>query len=123
MAYQNETGRRLTLAAAGLIGAVGVMAAAAASHEGSRNLGAIATIALSHGPALLALALMGRGRVLNLAAAFLVGGTLMFAADLVVREWQGHGLFPGAAPLGGAAMIGGWLLIGLGAWFFGRHKN
>lgn len=104
--------RRWTLAAAGLTGAAGVMAAAAASHAGeSRNLGAIAAICLAHGPALLALALAGRGRWLGAAGMLLSLGTLVFAGDLGMREWQGHGLFPGAAPLGGAAMIGGWAAI------------
>jgi uncharacterized membrane protein YgdD (TMEM256/DUF423 family) len=103
---------RLVLLAAGVFGAIGVMAAAASSHGGSeRNLGAIATIALSHGPALLALALAGRGRVLEIAAALLAVGTAIFIGDLGMREWLGHGLFPGAAPLGGVGMIGGWLAI------------
>ncbi|MGK2229792.1 MAG: uncharacterized membrane protein YgdD (TMEM256/DUF423 family), partial [Devosia sp.] len=30
-----------------------------------------------------------------------------------VREWMGHGVFPGAAPLGGMAMILGWICISL----------
>ena len=103
---------RLVLLAAGVFGAIGVLAAAASSHSGSeRNLAAIATIALSHGPALLALALAGRGRVLEIAAALLAVGTAIFIGDLGMREWLGHGLFPGAAPLGGVGMIGGWLAI------------
>lgn len=112
MAGQNDMARRLVLAAAGLIGAGGVMAAAAASHGGeARNLAAIAAICLAHGPALLALALAGRGRVLTVASALLAVGTMIFAGDLGMREWLGHGLFPGAAPLGGVGMIGGWLAI------------
>lgn len=122
MAPNITTSTRLTLAVAGLIGAAGVMAAAGASHgEGSRNLSAIAAICLSHGPALLALGLTGRGRVLRLAAGLLGLGTLIFAGDLGVREWLGHGLFPGAAPLGGGGMILGWIAIvvaalGRGQW-------
>ncbi|KKC35573.1 hypothetical protein WH87_16110 [Devosia epidermidihirudinis] len=103
---------RLTLVAAGIIGAAGVMAAAGASHgEASRNLSAVATICLAHGPALLALGLAGRGRILRFAAVSLGLGTLVFAGDLGVREWLGHGLFPGAAPLGGGGMILGWAAI------------
>ena len=109
---QERIGQRALLASAGLIGALGVMAAAGASHAGeSRNLGSIAMICLAHGPALLALALAGRGRLLGLAGALLAVGTLLFAADLGVREWLGHGLTPGAAPFGGVAMIGGWLAV------------
>ena len=104
--------RRVLLATAGALGAIGVMAAAAASHgDGSRNLGAIAAIGLAHGPALLALALAGRGRVLGVAAALMAVGTAIFAGDLAMREWLGAGLFPGAAPLGGVGMTAGWLAI------------
>lgn len=109
MSGRNDMAWRLVLALAGLIGATGVLAAAAASHGGeARNLGAIATIGLAHGPALLALGLAGRGRLLGLAAALLAFGTLVFIGDLGMRAWLGQGLFPGAAPVGGAGMIGGW---------------
>lgn len=112
MTDKGEIGRRAMLAMAGLLGAIGVMAAAAASHGGdARNLGAIAAIALAHGPALLALTLAGRGRILGVAAALLAVGTVVFIGDLGMREWLGRGLFPGAAPLGGVTMIGGWLAI------------
>lgn len=107
---------RVTVVAAGIIGAAGVMAAAAASHGGeARNLAAIATICLAHGPALLALGLAGRGRALRIVGLALAAGTIVFAADLGVREWLGHGAFPGAAPLGGVMMILGWLGIAVAA--------
>lgn len=112
MTNSDDVRKRAMLAAAGLAGAVGVMAAAMASHGGSaRNLGAIAAIGLAHGPALLALALAGRGRMLGIAAALLAVGTAIFVGDLGMREWLGRSLFPGAAPLGGVGMIGGWLAI------------
>ena len=110
----NHWAGRIILIAAGLIGAVGVMAAAAASHGESRDLAAMAAICLAHGPALLALGLMGRGRVLMTAGLVLVLGTAIFAGDLSMREWLGNGLFAGAAPIGGVAMILGWLGIALG---------
>ena len=116
MASNYDTGARILLVAASLAGAGGVMAAAAASHGESRNLAAIAAICLAHGPALLALGLAGRGRVLRGAGMVLALGTLLFAADLGVREMLGHGLFPGAAPLGGIAMILGWVAIAVGGW-------
>ena len=112
MAMRTDIGGRSLLLAAGVTGLSGVMAAAAASHGGeSRNLAAIAAICLAHGPALLALGLLGQGRVLRVAGMLLAVGTLVFAADLGVREWLGHGLFPGAAPIGGAGMILGWVTI------------
>ena len=122
MVWQSDTVRRLLLAVAGVIGAVGVMAAATASHGGSRNLAAVAAIALAHGPALLALALAGRGRILMVAAILLAAGTTGFVGDLAAREWLGHGLFPGAAPLGGIAMIGGWLAITVAGLLGTRHR-
>lgn len=105
---------KAALIAAGFIGAAGVAAAAAASHAGqSRNLTAIAAICLAHGPALAAIGLSRvRTIPLGLAAALLILGTVVFTSDLGTREWTGHGLFPGAAPLGGVGMIGGWLCLG-----------
>lgn len=107
------TYRRIVVAMAGLAGA----AAAAASHAGeSRNLAAIAAIGLAHGPALLALGLAAPpGRMLRAATILLALGTLVFAGDLGAREWMGQGMFPGAAPLGGGAMIAGWCAIVLAA--------
>jgi uncharacterized membrane protein YgdD (TMEM256/DUF423 family) len=112
MASRGDAWRRAVLAMAGLFGAIGVMAAAGASHGGDeRNLGAMAAIGLAHGPALLALALAGRGRMLGIAATLLAAGTAIFLGDLGMREWLGRSLFPGAAPLGGVGMIGGWLAV------------
>lgn len=112
MANRSEAWRRVVLAAAGVLGAVGVMAAAGVSHGGDqRNLGAIAAIGLAHGPALLALALAGRGRLLAIAAGMLALGTAIFIGDLGIRAWLGQGLFPGAAPIGGVGMIAAWLTL------------
>lgn len=100
---------RLLLIFAGLVGAIGVAAAAAGSHGASRNLSAIAMIFLAHAPVFVAIALHGRGRAMTAAACALALGTLVFGADLGMREWLGHALFPGAAPLGGGGMMLGWL--------------
>ncbi|UYO00744.1 MAG: DUF423 domain-containing protein [Devosia sp.] len=108
--------RRMILLAAGLTGAAGVAAAAAASHGGdARNLVSIAAICLSHGPALLALGLHARSRWYGVAGLLLALGTAVFAGDLGMREWLGHPLFPGAAPLGGGLMILAWLGLAAGA--------
>ena len=124
MANRGDLWRRAMLATAGLFGAIGVMAAAAASHSGEeRNLGAMAAIGLAHGPALLALALAGRGRILGLAATLIAVGTAIFLGDLGMREWLGRGLFTGAAPLGGLGMIGGWLAIVAAAVVFRRNHE
>lgn len=97
-----------------LFGAAGVASAALASHgEDVRNLAAISAICLSHGPALLALGLAGRGRFLDVSAAVLAFGTLVFVTDLLLRHALGHAAFPFAAPLGGGAMILGWCGLAL----------
>jgi uncharacterized membrane protein YgdD (TMEM256/DUF423 family) len=106
---------RLLIAAGGIAGAVGVATAAAASHGESRNLSVIASICLAHGPALLALGLAGASRLFWWSAILLAGGTVLFAADLAAREWVNHGLFTGAAPLGGMGMIAGWLALVIAA--------
>ena len=112
MQTTDRIGSRLLLATAGVIGAVGVMAAAGASHAAeSRDLSAIAMICLAHGPALLALGLLAQQRWLRIAGLVLAAGTVVFTADLALREFQGHGLFAMAPPLAGGAMILGWLGI------------
>ena len=101
------------LAAAGLIGAAGVLAAAGSAHAGaSQMLTSAALVCLAHAPALLALALFdSRSRLLTLAAGLLAIGTLVFVADMGVREFSGSRLLPLAAPLGGTLMIVGWLCV------------
>lgn len=98
-----------------LCGAAGVAAAASGSHLGSRNLDAIALICLAHGPALLALGLHGRGRILMWGGAVLAFGTLIFGLDLMTRELLARSLFPGAAPIGGGLMMLAWLTVAAGA--------
>lgn len=101
----------ILLTVAGLMGALGVAVAAAASHGESRNLSAMATMFLAHAPVLVAVALAGREKWLDLAALALASGTIVFGGDLAIREWLGQGAFPGAAPIGGGVMVLGWLML------------
>jgi uncharacterized membrane protein YgdD (TMEM256/DUF423 family) len=104
---------RIAIIAAGILGATGVMAAAAASHAGDeRILGNLALIALSQAPAVLALGLYAQATLLTRIATTCIGaGALLFSADLAMRHFTGHGLFPMSAPIGGSAMIVGWALL------------
>lgn len=104
---------RLGLAVAGILGAAGIAAAAAASHTGDdRVLGALALVALTQAPAVLALALFAGSSWLIRAATVLIGlGALVFSADLAMRHSAGGGLFPTSAPLGGVLLIAGWVLL------------
>ena len=122
MSVQDNQVSRLLIVLAGLTGAVGIMAAAAASHGDSRNLASIATVCLAHGPALLALGLAARSKVLTAAGLVLAAGTFVFVLDLTVRQWEGHGLFAGAAPIGGGCMILGWVVIAIGG-FSAKRKT
>ncbi|MCD7060311.1 DUF423 domain-containing protein [Pelagibacterium xiamenense] len=108
------TAARLLAALAGLLGAAGVAAAAGSSHAGGALLGPLALIALTHAPALLALALYRPAhRDMLTAALVLALGALTFCSDLAARHFLGAPLFSFAAPLGGMLMIAGWLAIGL----------
>ena len=65
-------------------------------------------------PALLALTLLATTNLLRIATLTLAGGATLFCADLAARHLFGGGLFPFSAPLGGMAMIAGWVLVGVG---------
>jgi len=104
---------RLAIIIAGVLGATGVAAAAGATHLGDDHiLGSLSQIALTQAPAVLALGLMGGTSLLTRAATALIGlGALVFSADLAAIHFQGASPLPMAAPVGGSAMILGWLML------------
>jgi uncharacterized membrane protein YgdD (TMEM256/DUF423 family) len=104
---------RLLVTVAGLCGAAGVALSAAAAHAGGGNVGTAANFLLLHAPAFLALGLLAAGRWLDIAASVLLLGLLLFAGDLLARDYLGTRLFPGAAPAGGVLMIAGWIGIAI----------
>ncbi|KQW79028.1 oxidoreductase [Devosia sp. Root413D1] len=104
---------RLLLVAAGLCGALGVAAAARASHAGDDNLGIAANFLLLHAPVLIGLSLLAASRMVMVAGVVLLVGLVLFAGDLAARSLLGGALFPLAAPLGGGGLIVGWLLVAL----------
>ena len=112
---------RLLVVLAGLMGACGVMLAAAAAHlADASRLGAASSILLFHATAVLGtVALAERGLLhlrIGLAAAigFVIAAAL-FAGDLSLRQYAGHSLFPMAAPTGGTLLIASWLVLALSA--------
>jgi uncharacterized membrane protein YgdD (TMEM256/DUF423 family) len=112
--------RPLLLVLSGVFGACGVGLAAAAAHvAGASNLLAPASsIALAHAPAVLVLYLAHeKVKTATLSGLIIALGTLLFCADLVVKQFTGDSLFPMAAPTGGVLMMIGWLLLALGAVF------
>lgn len=111
---------RIFVAVAGLLGAAGVALAAQASHGGGGNYAGItSSMMLFHAPLFLALGFgrAGSFRFLLNSGLLLLLGLLMFCADLSYRDWSGSALFPMSAPIGGSAMILGWLGIAASALF------
>jgi uncharacterized membrane protein YgdD (TMEM256/DUF423 family) len=54
--------------------------------------------------------------ITGIAAAFgFVVAAALFAGDLTLRQFAGHGLFPFAAPTGGTLLIASWLVLALAA--------
>ena len=76
----------------------------------------IAALAVLEAPvALIALVIVTLA-ILGLAAtAGFVIGAALFAADVAMRAYLGHRLFPFAAPTGGMLLIIGWLLVAIAA--------
>ena len=112
---------RILVILAGLMGADGVILAALSAHGGDAALLAPASsMLLFHASAVLgALALADRGlihaRAGMVAATGFVVAAFLFAADLTVRHFAGHSLFPFAAPTGGTLLILSWLLLAVSA--------
>ncbi len=112
---------RILVGLAGIMGADGVVLAALAAHQAdaSRLLPA-SSMLLFHAAAVLGAAALAERGVLHgrigIAAAFgFVIAATLFAADLTLRQYAGHSLFPFAAPTGGTLLIASWLALALAA--------
>jgi uncharacterized membrane protein YgdD (TMEM256/DUF423 family) len=115
------TSHRILVVLAGIMGACGVMLAGAAAHlADATRLAAASSMLLFHTSAVLgAIALAAHG-LLNrtigtIAAIGLVVGPSLFAGDLSLRQYTGHGLFPLAPPTGGTLSIVSWLVLAIAA--------
>ncbi len=110
--------RPTLLLMSGIFGCAGVALAAASTHAGGdmHLLASASAMCLAHAPALLALYVGYRSlRTAPLGGLMMGLGTLLFTADLLALYARGTGLFPMAAPIGGFAMMGGWLVVAAGA--------
>jgi uncharacterized membrane protein YgdD (TMEM256/DUF423 family) len=114
---------RILVILAGIMGADGVILAAASAHQpDAARLGSASSMLLFHATAVLAVvALAERGVIhtrIGIATAFgFVIATGLFAGDLTLRQYAGHGLFPMAAPTGGTLLIISWLALAVcAAW-------
>jgi uncharacterized membrane protein YgdD (TMEM256/DUF423 family) len=112
---------RILIILAGVMGADGVMPAAASAHQpDATRLAAASSMLLFHSPAVLAaVALTERGVIhfgIGISAAFgFVIAAALFAGDLTMRQYAGHSLFPLAAPTGGTLLILSWLALAVAA--------
>jgi uncharacterized membrane protein YgdD (TMEM256/DUF423 family) len=112
---------RILIILAALMGADGVLLAAGAAHlADASRLGSASSMLLFHALAVCAVvALTERGilhRQIGIAAAwgFVIAASL-FAADLTLRQYAGHSLFPFAAPTGGTLLIVSWVVLAVAA--------
>ena len=112
---------RVLIVLAGMMGADGVILAAASAHQADASrLGAASSMLLFHACAVLAtVALADRALIharIGFAAAIgFVIASVLFAGDLTLRQYAGHGLFPMAAPTGGTLLIASWLTLAVAA--------
>jgi uncharacterized membrane protein YgdD (TMEM256/DUF423 family) len=112
---------RILVILAAVMGADGVMLAAASAHQpDAARLASASSMLLFHASAVLAsVALIERGIIhagTGIAAAFgFVVAAALFAGDLTLRQYAGHGLFPFAAPVGGTLLIVSWLVLAAAA--------
>src|SRR5690348_14453830 len=108
---------RMLVILAAVMGADGVMLAAASAHQAdATRLGPASSMLLFHATVVLGvLALAERGMIharIGLVAAFgFVLAAALFAGDSTLRQYTGHALFPLAAPTGGSLLIASWLLL------------
>jgi uncharacterized membrane protein YgdD (TMEM256/DUF423 family) len=112
---------RILVILAGVMGADGIILAAASAHQpDAARLAAASSMLLFHATAVLAVvALAERGVIhiqIGIAAAFgFVVAATLFAGDLTLRQYSGHSLFSFAAPTGGTLLIVSWLTLAVAA--------
>ena len=112
---------RILIVLSAIMGADGVMLAAATAHQADASrLASASSMLLFHATAVLAVvALAERGiidaRIGIVAAVGFVLAASLFAGDLTLRQDAGHGLFPFAAPTGGTLLIASWLVLAVAA--------
>jgi len=104
----------ILIAMAGLMGAAGVILAAAGAHVApGSGLDSAAYMLLFHaaavlgGAALLQQGVLWRPLAVVVLAAWVLGAAL-FSGDIALRAFTGHRLFAFAAPTGGMILIAAW---------------
>ncbi len=109
------------IALAGLMGAGGIVLAAAGAHlvpgsglDGAAYMLLFHAAAVLGGAALMQQGVLSRPLTLVVLAAWVLGAVL-FSGDIALRAFAGHRLFPFAAPSGGFILIAAWLALAAAA--------
>jgi uncharacterized membrane protein YgdD (TMEM256/DUF423 family) len=111
----------ILIALAGVMGAGGIVLAAAGAHlapgaglDGAAYMLLFHAVAVVGGAALMQQGLLWRPLALLVLAAWVLGAVL-FSGDVAMRAFAAHRLFPFAAPSGGFVLIGAWLALTVAA--------
>jgi uncharacterized membrane protein YgdD (TMEM256/DUF423 family) len=111
----------ILIALAGLMGAGGIVLAAAGAHVApGAGLDSAAYMLLFHAAAIVgAAALIQQGALWRplgvIVLASWVLGAVLFSGDIALRAFTAHRLFPFAAPSGGFILIAAWLVLAAAA--------
>ena len=103
------------MAVAGLMGASGVIVAAAGTHLGGGDLARTASeFLMVHAVAVIAaggVALQRPSALLAIAVGLLAAGAILFGGELALAALADWRPLPLAAPVGGLCLIGGWFTL------------
>ncbi|SIO16804.1 DUF423 domain-containing protein [Bradyrhizobium sp. Ash2021] len=117
---------RILIVLAGIMGADGIVLAAASAHQpDASRLASASSMLLFHATAVLGIVVLAERAIVHarigIASAFgFVIASALFAGDLSLRQYAGHSLFPMAAPTGGTLLILSWLAVAVAAAWPGR---
>ena len=112
---------RILIVLAGIMGADGIILAAASAHQADASrLASASSMLLFHASAVLGIVVLAERAIVHarigVASAFgFVIAAALFAGDLTLRQYAGHSLFPMAAPTGGTLLILSWLAVAVAA--------
>jgi uncharacterized membrane protein YgdD (TMEM256/DUF423 family) len=112
---------RILVVLAAIMGADGVILAAASAHlPDASRLASASSMLLFHATAILGTVALAERAIVDIrigivaAVGFVIAASL-FAGDLTLRQYAGHSLFPMAAPTGGTLLIASWLALAVAA--------
>ena len=112
---------RILIVLAAIMGADGVILAAAAAHGADASrLASASSMLLFHATAVLGIVALAERTIIHRRIAIAAGfgfviAASLFAGDLTLRQYVGHGLFHMAAPTGGTLLIVSWLALAVAA--------